>query len=58
LRRTRNLPDFHLQMFSKTFEPENRLVARGLETEWEKRLRDLAAAEVESNGEHDNSRAC
>jgi len=45
-------------MFSKTFEPENRLVARGLETEWEKRLRDLAAAEVESNGEHDNSRAC
>src|ERR1700746_2093514 len=35
------------QMFLKTFEPENRLVARGLETEWEKRLRDLAAAEVE-----------
>jgi predicted DNA-binding transcriptional regulator AlpA len=28
-------------------EPENRLVARGLETEWEKRLRDLAAAEME-----------
>src|ERR1700751_5269370 len=28
-------------------EPENRLVARGLETEWEKRLRDLAAAEAE-----------
>ena len=24
-------------------DPENRLVARGLETEWEKRLRDLAA---------------
>ena len=28
-------------------EPENRLVARGLETEWENRLRDLAAAENE-----------
>ena len=28
-------------------EPENRLVARGLETEWEKRLRELAAAESE-----------
>jgi len=28
-------------------EPENRLVARGLEAEWEKRLRDLAAAETE-----------
>src|SRR5205809_875814 len=28
-------------------EPENRLVARGLETEWENRLRDLAAAEGE-----------
>jgi len=28
-------------------EPENRLVARGLETEWEKRLRELAAAETE-----------
>jgi predicted DNA-binding transcriptional regulator AlpA len=28
-------------------EPENRLVARGLETEWENRLRDLAAAEAE-----------
>src|SRR5207302_8049107 len=27
--------------------PENRLVARGLETEWEKRLRYLAAAEAE-----------
>ena len=34
-------------MFSTTFDPENRLVARGLETEWEKRLRDLAAAETE-----------
>jgi DNA invertase Pin-like site-specific DNA recombinase len=31
----------------RTVEPENRLVARGLETEWEKRLRDLAAAEIE-----------
>ncbi len=31
----------------RTVEPENRLVARGLETEWEKRLRDLAAAEME-----------
>jgi DNA invertase Pin-like site-specific DNA recombinase len=28
-------------------EPENRLVARGLETEWENRLRELAAAETE-----------
>ena len=28
-------------------EPENRLVARGLETEWENRLCDLAAAEKE-----------
>jgi DNA invertase Pin-like site-specific DNA recombinase len=27
----------------RAVEPENRLVARGLETEWEKRLRDLAA---------------
>jgi len=31
----------------RTVEPENRLVARGLESEWEKRLRDLAAAEAE-----------
>ncbi|MFY9530776.1 MAG: recombinase zinc beta ribbon domain-containing protein [Candidatus Acidiferrales bacterium] len=31
----------------RAVEPENRLVARGLETEWEQRLRDLAAAEVE-----------
>lgn len=31
----------------RTVEPENRLVARGLETEWEKRLRDLATAETE-----------
>lgn len=28
-------------------EPENRLVARGLESEWEKRLRDLTAAAAE-----------
>jgi DNA invertase Pin-like site-specific DNA recombinase len=28
-------------------EPENRLVARGLETDWENRLRELSAAEVE-----------
>ena len=31
----------------RAVEPENRLVARGLETEWEKRLHDLAAAEIE-----------
>jgi DNA invertase Pin-like site-specific DNA recombinase/predicted DNA-binding transcriptional regulator AlpA len=31
----------------QTVEPENRLVARGLETEWENRLRDLAAAEAD-----------
>jgi len=31
----------------RTVEPENRLVARGLETEWENRLHDLAAAEME-----------
>ena len=31
----------------RSVEPENRLVARGLESEWEKRLRDLAAAEAE-----------
>jgi DNA invertase Pin-like site-specific DNA recombinase/predicted DNA-binding transcriptional regulator AlpA len=31
----------------RAVEPENRLVARGLETEWEKRLRDLKAAEAE-----------
>ena len=31
----------------RTVEPENRLVARGLETEWESQLRDLAAAEAE-----------
>ena len=31
----------------RAVEPENRLVARGLETEWENRLRELAAAEKE-----------
>lgn len=31
----------------RNVEPENRLVARGLETEWENRLRDLAAADAE-----------
>lgn len=31
----------------RSVEPENRLVARGLETEWESRLRDLHAAEAE-----------
>jgi DNA invertase Pin-like site-specific DNA recombinase/uncharacterized protein YndB with AHSA1/START domain len=31
----------------RSVEPENRLVARGLETEWEKRLRDLTTAEME-----------
>lgn len=31
----------------RTVEPENRLVARGLETTWENRLRDLAAAQAE-----------
>jgi DNA invertase Pin-like site-specific DNA recombinase/transposase len=31
----------------RAVEPENRLVARGLETEWESRLRDLATAEME-----------
>jgi len=31
----------------RAVEPENRLVARSLETEWEKRLSDLAAAEAE-----------
>jgi DNA invertase Pin-like site-specific DNA recombinase len=31
----------------RSVEPENRLVARGLEKEWENRLRELAAAETE-----------
>src|ERR1022692_4763628 len=35
------------QMFSRTFDPDNRLVARGLEAEWENALRELKAAEAE-----------
>ena len=31
----------------RTVDPENRLVARGLEAEWENRLREAAAAEAE-----------
>jgi hypothetical protein len=31
----------------RAVEPENRLVARGLETEWESRLREVACAETE-----------
>jgi hypothetical protein len=31
----------------KTVDPENRLVARGLEKEWETQLQNLAAAEAE-----------
>ena len=31
----------------RSVEPENRLVARGLESEWERRLRELADAEAE-----------
>ena len=31
----------------RAVEPENRMVARGLESQWEKRLRDLAAADAE-----------
>jgi len=31
----------------RAVEPENRLVARGLESEWENRLRDLSVAEIE-----------
>lgn len=31
----------------RSVDPENRLVARGLEKEWEERLRNLAAAEAE-----------
>jgi DNA invertase Pin-like site-specific DNA recombinase len=31
----------------RAVEPENRLVARGLETEWENRLRDMTAAQAE-----------
>jgi DNA invertase Pin-like site-specific DNA recombinase len=39
-------------------EPENRLVARGLETEWEQRLRELEAAQRELDArEHQRRRA-
>jgi DNA invertase Pin-like site-specific DNA recombinase len=31
----------------RTVDPENRLVARGLESDWENRLRDLSTAEAE-----------
>jgi len=31
----------------RAVDPENRLVARGLESEWESRLRDVASAEME-----------
>jgi predicted DNA-binding transcriptional regulator AlpA len=34
----------------RTVDPENRLVARGLEAEWEKRLRELSSAEAELLG--------
>ena len=34
-------------MFARTFDPDNRLVARGLEAEWENALRELKAAEAE-----------
>ena len=33
----------------RSVDPENRLVARGLEAEWEQRLRDLEQAQVELN---------
>jgi hypothetical protein len=46
-----------VQMLSITFEPENRLVARGLETEWENRLRDLATAEMELRRREHNAPA-
>src|SRR5712692_6214410 len=39
-------------------EPEHRLVARGLETEWEARLRDLSTADAElTRREHQQPRA-
>jgi DNA invertase Pin-like site-specific DNA recombinase len=42
----------------RTVEPENRLVARGLETEWEQRLRDLELAQRELEArEHQRRRA-
>jgi DNA invertase Pin-like site-specific DNA recombinase len=43
----------------RTVDPENRLVARGLEAEWENRLRDLSAAEAElRRREQQQPRAC
>lgn len=43
----------------RTVDPENRLVARGLETEWENRLRELSAAEAElRRREQQQPRAC
>jgi DNA invertase Pin-like site-specific DNA recombinase len=42
----------------RAVEPENRLVARGLETEWEQRLRDLEVAQRELEArEHQRRRA-
>jgi hypothetical protein len=42
----------------RAVEPENRLVARGLETEWEQRLRDLDVAQRELEArEHQRRRA-
>jgi DNA invertase Pin-like site-specific DNA recombinase len=42
----------------RAVEPENRLVARGLETEWEQRLRDLELAQRElDTREHQRRRA-
>jgi DNA invertase Pin-like site-specific DNA recombinase len=42
----------------RAVEPENRLVARGLETEWEQRLRDLELARRELDArEHQRRRA-
>lgn len=42
----------------RAVEPENRLVARGLETEWEQRLRDLELAQRElETREHQRRRA-
>lgn len=43
----------------RTVDPENRLVARGLEAEWENRLRELSAAEAELRcREQQQPRAC
>jgi len=43
----------------RSVDPENRLVARGLEAEWENRLRELSAAEAELHRrEQQQPRAC